>query len=351
MAVVLNNVGADEGTGITGTLIGDPSSCTVTDPVASFPDAEAGGSVQSLPDHFGFTALPSAPHGQPMLFTLDWSADGGYQGSTNVAIPVCHPLIISDIEINTVGNVSARVGWSTNVPATSRVRYGTSTPDQIVDGDGTTTLHSVEIPDLDPCTDYVFAVESTSPGCYVATDDNGGQLFAFTTTAGTPMDMDATDTPLSIPDDNPTGATSTISVDSPYDVLDVDVLLDVTHTYDGDLSIQLIGPDGTTVMLSNRHGGSGQNYISTLFDDEATMSISQGSPPFTGSFQPDQPLATFDGLPAAGDWSLRVEDHAGWDTGTLDSWQLRLELNQPCTDVFADGFESGDCDGWSAMAP
>ena len=352
LPVTLHNVGADDGTGITAILSADPAHCTVTDPAASFPDAAIGQSVPSLPDHFSFTVLPAVPHGQMLLFSIDWAADGGYSGNTGLAIPVCHPLLISDVAVSAVGDESAVITWTTNVPATSRVIYGTVVPPvAVVESPGLVTNHSVELTGLAQCTDYVFAVLSSSPGCYTTADDNAGGYYGFTTTAGTPVVVDSTDTPLPIPDSNPTGVRSAVSVTSPYDVLDVDVLVNITHTYDGDLDIELIGPNGVSVELTSDNGGTGENFIDTLFDDEAAQSITEGSAPFTGSYRPEQPLSTLDGIPAAGNWTLWVVDDAGVDLGTLNSWQLQLKVNEPCANVFTDGFESGNCSRWSDMRP
>jgi len=110
----------------------------------------------------------------------------------------------------------------------------------------------------------------------------------------------------------------------------VRVALYVTHSFDSDLVISLIGPDGTTAELTSHNGGSGANYGTscaglTIFDDAASLSITAGAPPFSGAFRPEQPLAAFIGkLPAAanGEWKLRILDQAGEDTGILQCWTL-----------------------------
>src|SRR5258706_14632518 len=43
------------------------------------------------------------------------------------------------------------------------------------------------------------------------------------------------------------------------------VCLDITHTYDDDISIQLKSPDGNIFMLSDRNGGFGDNYFCIFF--------------------------------------------------------------------------------------
>ena len=86
--------------------------------------------------------------------------------------------------------------------------------------------------------------------------------------------------------------------------------------------IEVIGPDGTTVVLSNSRGGSGDNFTNTVFDDEAATAIGSGAAPFTGSFRPDQPLSAFDGKSVNGTWRLHVVDAAGADVGTLSDWGM-----------------------------
>jgi subtilisin-like proprotein convertase family protein len=114
---------------------------------------------------------------------------------------------------------------------------------------------------------------------------------------------------------------------------DVNVHVRLNHTFDGDLILTLIGPDGTSVNLASRNGGSGDNYGTgandcsgqpTIFDDSAPAPITAGTAPFAGSFQPVEPLAAFNGKPITGTWKLRVSDNAGLDVGTLFCFQLEI---------------------------
>ncbi|MEA2217543.1 MAG: large repetitive protein [Solirubrobacteraceae bacterium] len=126
-----------------------------------------------------------------------------------------------------------------------------------------------------------------------------------------------------IPDNNATGVSSSLPISGVAGRLtDLDVRLNVTHTYDGDLSVTLRAPDATTINLVQNRGSSGANFVDTDLDDEAAMAISAGSAPFTGAFRPEQPLSTFDGKSANGTWTLTVVDNAGSDVGTLSSWRL-----------------------------
>jgi subtilisin-like proprotein convertase family protein len=116
-------------------------------------------------------------------------------------------------------------------------------------------------------------------------------------------------------------------------VSDVNVRIRLNHTFDADLSISLIGPDGTTVDLSSGNGGGGDNFGSganscagqpTVFDDSAAASITAGAAPFAGTFRPEQALSAFNGKPTAGTWKLKITDTAALDVGTLFCFQLEV---------------------------
>ena len=118
---------------------------------------------------------------------------------------------------------------------------------------------------------------------------------------------------------------STLTVNSHMTITDLNGLItNLTHTWDGDLFIELQSPVGTTVTLSNRRGGRGHNFINTVFDDEAATAIGSSSAPFTGSFRPDQLLSAFDGQDAFGVWTLRVADRAARDVGSINRWGIDI---------------------------
>src|ERR1041385_53135 len=102
--------------------------------------------------------------------------------------------------------------------------------------------------------------------------------------------------PVAIPDANTNGVDSTINVSGMSGVLGkVTVSLYLTHTFDGDLLIELVGPDGTRVALSKNEGAFGDNFGSnctpftarTTFDDNAPTTLALANPPYVGSFRPD----------------------------------------------------------------
>ncbi|WP_397471302.1 S8 family serine peptidase [Rheinheimera sp.] len=103
-----------------------------------------------------------------------------------------------------------------------------------------------------------------------------------------------------IPDNTPEGISSIISVPQSGSLFGVNVSVDITHTWRGDLIVVLRSPEGTEHTLHNRTGGSEDNLVQ--------------------SWQ----LDSFNGEEMQGDWTLTVSDNANLDTGTLNNWQLTL---------------------------
>ena len=106
-----------------------------------------------------------------------------------------------------------------------------------------------------------------------------------------------------------------IAVDQSGTATSVSVAVDITHTYIGDLVIDLIAPNGTTQTLHDRTGSSANDI------DRA--------------YTPD-----LGGAEIAGDWTLRVSDKAGGDTGTLNSWTLTIDhgtADSPVTGLTGSG--------------
>jgi subtilisin-like proprotein convertase family protein len=124
-----------------------------------------------------------------------------------------------------------------------------------------------------------------------------------------------------------------ICVPSHMLICDLDVLVDIRHPSAVDLQLSLQGPGGQSIMLSvgdpYEQYSEGQDYDSTVFDDEATVRIQDAMAPFSGSFQPLHALAAFDGQDAYGIWQLQVLDMCYGHRGILDSFILRIAVLPP----------------------
>ena len=100
----------------------------------------------------------------------------------------------------------------------------------------------------------------------------------------------------------------TITVSSSGTVASVSVEVDITHNYIGDLKIDIIAPDGTSITLHDNSGGS-------------TVNIDQPYAPLFGS------------IPISGVWTLQIHDNYDADPGVLNSWTLTINYGDTATTV------------------
>lgn len=135
------------------------------------------------------------------------------------------------------------------------------------------------------------------------------------------------DTLYNIPDNLGNGVISSITLNLPTSVLAssvLEVIIDsLTHTYVGDLKMELYAPNNSYITLVNRRGSNGDNYINTVFTMNATTPITSGLAPFTGQFLPEESFANLTGT-ANGTWRLKVMDLGIGDVGKLHKWTIKI---------------------------
>jgi subtilisin-like proprotein convertase family protein len=143
--------------------------------------------------------------------------------------------------------------------------------------------------------------------------------------------------PVAIPDDNPTGITNVLAISGmPTGVFlrEIRVSLNIAHTFDADLDIYLIDPDGNQIELSTDNGSNNDNFTSTVFFDTAVTSITAGAAPFTGSFRPEQVLSQLYPGAINGNWSLKIVDDTPTDSGNLLNWSIDLSFGEASRSIF-----------------
>ncbi len=123
-----------------------------------------------------------------------------------------------------------------------------------------------------------------------------------------------------------------------------DVTLTLTglgHTYPGDLSMLLVGPQGQSVILMSRIGGGTDAVNATItFDDDGPA---MSTPIVSGTFRPTNlgagvfpgpapagpygtSMSVFDATDPSGTWSLYIQDIWLYDSGSISGgWSLTLE--------------------------
>ncbi len=112
---------------------------------------------------------------------------------------------------------------------------------------------------------------------------------------------------LAIPDNLDSGISDAIVIAASGVVQRILVNVNITHTFIGDLMVELAAPSGIREKLHTRQGGS-LDELTTIFD----------------SNHPGE-LTAMIGQPMQGTWTLHVSDRAGIDTGTLLTWEISIE--------------------------
>ncbi len=119
------------------------------------------------------------------------------------------------------------------------------------------------------------------------------------------------------------------------------VCMYITHTYDADLLIKLVSPNGASVTLIQSVGGSGDNFTGTCLGMDGTA-FSNAQPPYTGLFLPTGNVSSFNnGQNPNGQWLFIVTDQAGADTGSIHSVSLAFTNNPPRQQTTGGGGSGG----------
>jgi len=106
------------------------------------------------------------------------------------------------------------------------------------------------------------------------------------------------------------------------------VCINLTHTWDADLEIYIVAPDGSQGMLTAGNGGSDDNYTNTCFNYYASTPITSAGAPFTGTFRPQGSMGIVNnGQNGNGIWKLRVVDTYQGDAGNLISCSITFGTN------------------------
>lgn len=127
---------------------------------------------------------------------------------------------------------------------------------------------------------------STSFTWTVSTDGGGSDVFENTDDIAIPDRGAAVESPI------------TVSGRSGNASSDLQVGVDITHTYRGDLVIDLVAPDGTAYRLKNSSGSDSANDVKTTYTVNASTESANGV------------------------WKLRVRDVYFYDTGRVNGWKL-----------------------------
>jgi len=134
----------------------------------------------------------------------------------------------------------------------------------------------------------------------------------------------SSDVPVSISSSGTPTVTSTLSVSDSMTITDVNVTdLYGDHTYIGDLNFNLKSPAGTEVRIMDNSCGDEMDF-DIKFDDDAPSGDWPCPPTDGNSYQPDNPLSSFNGENSNGTWTLTINDTANADGGSLEGWAIEI---------------------------
>jgi subtilisin-like proprotein convertase family protein len=124
------------------------------------------------------------------------------------------------------------------------------------------------------------------------------------------VEIQSTDRDLPIPDNSPGGVLSRRVVSDIGVIDETLVKVEIAHPFRGDLKIVLMAPDGRSVLLQSSSRSPGVDIKVTYGLDAV----------------PTESLDLFNGMSAAGTWTLQVIDSNPPDVGRLVSWSLIFKL-------------------------
>jgi len=166
----------------------------------------------------------------------------------------------------------------------------------------------------------------------------GGNLMAqmqLDPVCDTPGDDEGT-----IPDGDTTGLTRTITIDEgdSIEIGDLDVSVDISHTWIGDLTLSVTSPSGTTVTLFDQAEFGEETGMLVVFDDDAETEHGGDTWDCDCNMQAAGSLSDVDGEDSGGDWAFLAVDNAKADEGILNEWCLIFS-------TAPGSFLRGDIDG------
>lgn len=122
--------------------------------------------------------------------------------------------------------------------------------------------------------------------------------------------VQSSDRSIAIPEANPAGIVSRLTVSDARAIERLFVRVDIAHESRGDLRIELVAPDGPVILLKDT-GVERTRDLHVTFGFDASSA---------------EPLDVLRGRSAAGVWQLRVADLRARDVGTLLSWGLVIQF-------------------------
>lgn len=184
---------------------------------------------------------------------------------------------------------------------------------------GTVNFNSYKVAGLQSETTYFWRVKPKND----CGEGTFGAVHQFTTAIVDCDTFDADFLPLEIPSENAVTVSSKIAFFQDVKVAGLKVAVELSHTFLEDLTLRLISPSGTSVVLVSKACGSNNNIVA-VFEDGGDPISCANNPAISGNLQPFGSLASFNGESLLGEWTLQIEDAAASDGGELVAFSMEV---------------------------
>ena len=231
--------------------------------------------------------------------------------------------LTSPVDNATNQSIVLSLTWVANSNASSYdVQLATDPGFTNIISSGTVLTTSYNVSGLTDNTNYYWRVLPKNDNCS-GTYSSGYTFRTGTIACGTTA---STNVPLAISASGTPTITSTLNIPSGVTISDVNVTMNITHTWINDLSATLTSPTGTVITLfANQCSPSASiNNIVATFDDAGVALVCGNNPGISGTVIPAQALSAFNGQSSTGIWTLTVLDAFNQDGGSLNSWSLNV---------------------------
>ena len=259
----------------------------------------------------------------PQLYTISVNATSGV---TTRNVNVYANILNNDfsaISLTSPSNAAVvnpdviNFNWTASTGATNyEIQIATDANFALIVESATVETNSYSSTLLENLKTYFWRVQPKNDGC--AAEFSNASTFS-TIFCGFEVSANI---PVTIPVQAGT-VTSTLTIDAIDSVTinDVNVQLNISHTYVSDLKVKLTSPNGTIVELFNTQCGDNDN-VNATFDDSGIALVCGGNPVISGTLIPFQPLSAFNGQLSQGTWTLTVQDLYNSDGGTINDWGI-----------------------------
>lgn len=259
----------------------------------------------------------------PQLYTINVQATSG---STVKSVNLYADILnnsFSEVTLTSPTNAAVvtpdavSFNWTASNGATSyAIQIATDANFTNIVEEATATTNMYSSTALQNLKTYFWRIQPKNEGCAAAFSNASSfsTIFCAFTASG--------NVPVTIPTAAGT-VTSTIAIDALNSVTisDLNVQLDISHSYVSDLNVRLTSPNGTQVQLFVNQCGSNSN-VNATFDDAGVALVCGTNPAITGNLLPAQPLSAFNGEISEGTWTLTVTDSFNQDGGVINNWGI-----------------------------